>query len=283
MPANRLWRRMTTSPRPASAEAELRRLLDIMAALRDPQRGCPWDRQQSFATIAPYTVEEAYEVADAIARADLAALPDELGDLLFQVVYHARMAEEAGGFGFTEVARVIADKMIRRHPHVFGDAAVRDAAEQTMDWEAHKSAERVARSETGTLAGVPSGLPALTRAAKLTARAARVGFDWPDASAVLSKLDEEVAEVRAELADAEPDRLADEVGDLLFVVANLARKLDLDPEACLRQANRKFERRFNAMEQSAASAGKTLADMSLEEMEMAWHEVKQYQRSIGQF
>jgi nucleoside triphosphate diphosphatase len=282
MPANRLWRRMTTSPRPASAEAELRRLLDIMAALRDPQRGCPWDRQQSFATIAPYTVEEAYEVADAIARADLAALPDELGDLLFQVVYHARMAEEAGGFGFTEVARVIADKMIRRHPHVFGDAAVRDAAEQTMDWEAHKSAERVARSETGTLAGVPSGLPALTRAAKLTARAARVGFDWPDASAVLSKLDEEVAEVRAELADAEPDRLADEVGDLLFVVANLARKLALDPEACLRQANLKFVRRFNAMEQHVASSGKTLADISLEEMELVWQRIKRIQASKGQ-
>jgi nucleoside triphosphate diphosphatase len=274
---------MTRTPQPSTAEAELRRLLDIMAALRDPEHGCPWDKQQSFATIAPYTIEEAYEVADAIARSDLAALPDELGDLLFQVVYHARMAEEVGRFGFTEIAQTISDKMIRRHPHVFGDGAARNAAEQTVAWEAQKNTERTARAETGTLAGVPSGLPALMRAAKLTARAARVGFDWPDAPSVLSKLDEEVAEVRAELSDADPVRLADEVGDLLFVVANLARKLDLDPEACLRQANRKFERRFNAMEQSAASAGKTLADMSLEEMEMAWHEIKQYQRSIGQY
>ena len=265
---------MTSLPPPLTAEAELRRLLDIMAALRDPGRGCPWDKEQSFATIAPYTIEEAYEVADAIARADFAGLPDELGDLLFQVVYHARMAEEAGWFDFAHVARTVSDKMIRRHPHVFGDATARDAAEQSMAWEAHKSAERAAKAETGALAGVPVGLPALARAAKLTARAARVGFDWPDAAAVLSKLDEEVAEVRAELSDAKPDRLADEVGDLLFVVANLARKLDLDPEACLRQANLKFTRRFNAMEQSAASAGKALSDLSLEDMEEIWQKIK---------
>jgi ATP diphosphatase len=265
---------MTSLPPPLTAEAELRRLLDIMASLRDPGRGCPWDKEQSFATIAPYTIEEAYEVADAIARADFAGLPDELGDLLFQVVYHARMAEEAGWSDFAHVARSVSDKMIRRHPHVFGDATARDAAEQSMAWEAHKSAERAAKSETGALAGVPVGLPALARAAKLTARAARVGFDWPDAAAVLSKLDEEVAEVRAELSDAKPDRLADEVGDLLFVVANLARKLDLDAEACLRQANLKFTRRFNAMEQSAASAGKALSDMSLEDMEGIWQKIK---------
>jgi len=257
-----------------SPEAELRRLLDIMAALRDPAGGCPWDRQQSFATIAPYTIEEAYEVADAIARHDFAALPDELGDLLFQVVYHARMAEEEGRFGFAEIARAIADKMVRRHPHVFGDAAARNAAEQTVAWEAHKHAERKARAETGTLAGVPAGLPALTRAAKLTARAARVGFDWPDAEAVLEKLDEEISEVRAELPQADPVRLADEVGDLLFVLANLARKLQLDPEECLRQANRKFARRFTAMEQRIEQSGRSMSECALDEMEAAWQAVK---------
>jgi len=221
-------------------------------------------------------------VADAIARRDFAALPDELGDLLFQVVYHARMAEEEGRFAFADVARAIADKMVRRHPHVFGDAAARDAAAQTAAWEAQKSAERAARAETGTLAGVPIALPALTRAAKLTARAARVGFDWPNAEAVLEKLDEETAELRAELPAADPERLQDEVGDLLFVLANLARKLKLDPEACLRHANLKFARRFQAMEQRAEGAGKMLAEMSLEEMEGLWRSVKQDQRDAGQ-
>jgi ATP diphosphatase len=273
-----------TAPNPQSgiAEAELRRLLDIMAALRHPDDGCPWDREQSFATIAPYTIEEAYEVADAIARRDFSALPDELGDLLFQVVYHARMAEEAGRFGFADVAARIADKMIRRHPHVFGDAAARDAGAQTAAWEAQKHAERLARAETGSLAGVPVGLPALTRAAKLTSRAARVGFDWPNAGAVLDKLDEEVAEVRAELAAADPARLADEVGDLLFVLANLARKLDLDPETCLHQANQKFERRFQRMEQIIESKQLTLAETSLEEMETAWQQVKRSERGEDQ-
>ncbi len=300
-----------------TAEAELRRLLDIMAALRHPVRGCPWDRLQSFATIARYTIEEAYEVADAIARRDLAALPDELGDLLFQVVYHARMAEEAGSFSFADVAHCIADKMVRRHPHVFGDgpdgpgaggpgtggthaggtghggigsgaagpgdtgrggAALRDAAAQSAAWEELKRGERLARAQTGSLTGVPGGLPALTRAAKLTARASRVGFDWPDAAAVLEKLDEEVGELRAELAEGDPARLADEVGDLLFVLANLARKLDLDPEACLRQANLKFERRFNMMEQIIESKQLTLPETSLEEMERAWQQVKQVER-----
>jgi ATP diphosphatase len=259
---------------PDTAEAEVRRLLDIMAALRNPGHGCPWDREQSFATIAPYTIEEAYEVADAIARNDLAALPDELGDLLFQVVYHARMAEEDGSFAFADVASRIADKMVRRHPHVFGSAAARDAAAQTAAWEEQKRAERLARAETGSLAGVPAGLPALTRAAKLTTRAARVGFDWPDAEAVLEKLDEEIGELRAELATGDPARLADEVGDLLFVLANLARKLDLDPETCLRQANLKFERRFGVMEHLIESKQLTLAETSLEEMEAAWQEVK---------
>ncbi len=267
---------MTAAP-PGSPEQELRRLLDIMAALRDTESGCPWDKQQDFASIAPYTIEEAYEVADAIAGADLARLPDELGDLLFQVVYHARMAEEAGLFDFALVARAISDKMIRRHPHVFGDAAARDAAEQSAAWETHKSAERAARAESGALAGVPIGLPALVRAHKLTARAARVGFDWPDAAAVLTKLDEEVAELRAELADARKDRLADEVGDLLFVLANLARKLDLDPEDCLRRANLKFYNRLSAIEQASAAAGKTLADTSLDDMEKDWQNIKHNQ------
>ena len=257
-----------------TAEAELRRLLDIMAALRDPAIGCPWDRVQDFASIAPYTIEEAYEVADAIARRDFLALPDELGDLLFQVVYHARMAEEAGFFGFADIARAISNKMIRRHPHVFGDAAARTAAAQTNAWEAQKQAERAAKAEHGTLAGVPLGLPALSRAHKLTARAARVGFDWPDAEAVLAKLDEEVGELRAELPGADPIRLTDEVGDMLFVLANLARKLGLDAETCLRHANEKFTRRFNAIEERAAEEGKTLSDCTLDEMEAHWQVVK---------
>ena len=196
---------------------------------------------------------------------------------MFQVVYHARMAEEAGHFAFADVARAIADKMIRRHPHVFGDAAARDAPAQSAAWEAQKSAERIARAEIGVLTGVPTALPALVRAAKLTARAARVGFDWPNAEAVLEKLNEEVAELRAELDQADPARLTDEVGDLLFVLANLARKLNLDPEACLRHANEKFTRRFQKMEERAAVAGYGLADMSLEEMEASWQIIKQNQ------
>jgi ATP diphosphatase len=264
---------------PDTPEAELRRLLDVMAALRDPATGCPWDKQQSFDSIAPYTIEEAYEVADAIARRDFAALPEELGDLLFQVVYHAQMADEAGFFSFAEVAEAITEKMVRRHPHVFGAAAARDAAAQTSAWEEHKRAERAARAEHGTLAGIPLGLPALTRADKLTRRAARVGFDWPDAEAVLAKLDEEIAELRAELPAADPARLADEVGDLLFVVVNLARKLDLDPEACLRGANTKFLRRFNFVEASLAAEGRTPAEASLAEMELAWQAAKKRERA----
>ena len=256
------------------AAAELSRLLEVMARLRDPVAGCPWDVQQDFSSIAPYTIEEAYEVADAIARADMPALADELGDLLFQVVYHARMAEEAGAFAFADVARAIAGKMVRRHPHVFGTAAARDAAAQTAAWEEQKRAERAARAETGTLAGIPVALPALVRAQKLTARAARVGFDWPDAGAVLDKLEEEAAELRAELADATRDRLEDEMGDLLFVCANLARKLGLDGEACLRRASGKFERRFGAVEARLARAGRVAAEATLEEMEGLWGEVK---------
>ncbi|GAC1346083.1 MAG: nucleoside triphosphate pyrophosphohydrolase [Acetobacteraceae bacterium] len=260
------------SPPPSDLpQRELARLLAVMAALRDPERGCPWDQEQTFDTIAPYTIEEAYEVADAIARRDMADLPDELGDLLFQVVYHARMAEEAGQFGFAEVARAITDKMIRRHPHIFpADGA--DAG--PAGWEEQKRRERAQRQRLGTLDGIPAGLPALTRALKITARAGRVGFDWPDPEHVLDKLEEEIAEVRAELPDADPERLADEVGDILFVAANLARKLGLDPEACLRQANAKFSRRFRQVEARVAAEGLSLADAGLDRMEGHWAAVK---------
>jgi ATP diphosphatase len=262
------------------AEAQLRRLIDIMAALRHPTTGCPWDRAQDFATIAPYTIEEAYEVADAIAAQDFVALPDELGDLLFQVVYHARMAEEAGRFAFADVAKAIADKMIRRHPHVFGEAAARDAGMQSVAWEAQKQAERAARAETGTLAGIPLALPALTRARKITSRAARVGFDWPDAEAVIQKMEEEIAELRAELATADKARLEDEFGDILFVAASLARKLDIDPEASLRGAIAKFSRRFGAVEAELASQGRTPSESSLDEMEAIWQDVKKRERGL---
>jgi ATP diphosphatase len=263
-----------------AAEHELRRLLDIMQALRSPPGGCPWDIAQDFDSIAPYTIEEAYEVADAIARRDFAALPDELGDLLFQVVFHARIAEEAGRFAFADVARAIADKMVRRHPHVFGDAAARTAGMQARAWEEQKRHERTARAETGTLAGIPVGLPALTRALKLTSRAARVGFDWPDAASVLDKLAEETAELRAELAEADRDRLQDEMGDMLFVLANLARKLDLDPERCLRHANQKFARRFGSVEAALAIEGRLPGDATLAEMEALWVVAKSAERPV---
>jgi ATP diphosphatase len=257
-------------------------LIEVMARLRHPETGCAWDQVQDFATIAPYTIEEAYEVEDAIARGTPAVLLDELGDLLFQVVYHARMAEERGWFAFADVAGTIADKMIRRHPHVFGAEETRTADQQVAAWEVQKAAERAARAETATLAGIPIGLPALTRAAKLTRRAGRVGFDWPDAATVLDKLEEEAAELRAELRGGtqppDPAALRDEVGDLLFVLANLARKLDLDPEDCLRGANRKFERRFSHIEQSLRLAGKSPADSSLEEMDSLWAEAKRIER-----
>ncbi len=252
----------------------MERLLAIMAALRDPAQGCPWDKEQNFGTIAPYTIEEAYEVADAIARRDLPALKDELGDLLFQVVYHAQLAAECSAFTFDDVADAIGQKMVRRHPHVFGDAAARDSRAQTDGWEAHKAAERLARAESGVLAGVAAGLPALTRAAKICGRAARVGFDWSDAPMVLEKVEEEIAELRAEFADADPDRLEDEFGDVLFVMANLARKLKLDPEAARRRATDKFCTRFAAVERLLAAGGQTPAEAGLAAMEAAWQEVK---------
>ncbi len=271
---------MTDTP-----EASLARLLAIMARLRDPTGGCPWDLEQSFASIAPYTIEEAYEVEDAIRRDDPAALRDELGDLLFQVVYHARLAEERGWFAFADIAAGIGDKMVRRHPHVFGADKTRTSEEQILAWEQQKQAERAARAEAGTLAGIAPGLPALTRAAKLTSRAARVGFDWPDATSVLDKLEEEAAELRHELRPGDqppdPQRLRDEVGDLLFVLANLARKLDLDPEDCLRGANAKFTRRFDFIEQTLALEGRLAADQGLEALEALWQTAKRAEREVN--
>jgi MazG family protein len=256
------------------------RLLAVMAWLRDRQHGCPWDIDQTFRTIAPYTIEEAYEVADAIERDDLAALKEELGDLLLQVVYHAQMAREAGAFGFADVAAAIADKMVDRHPHVFGDAKVATAEAQTVSWEARKAAERAARQagtgRTGALDGVARALPALLRAEKIQKRAARVGFDWADTGPVIDKIEEELGELRVELTagEVDQDRLTDELGDVLFAVANLARHCKVDPEAALRATNDKFERRFRHIERRLAEAGRRPADATLEEMEALWQEAK---------
>jgi MazG family protein len=259
-------------------EPAIDRLLAIMARLRDPVSGCPWDREQSFTTIAPYTIEEAYEVADAIGRSDMTALKGELGDLLFQVVFHARMAEEMGEFAFTDVAATIADKMERRHAHVFGDVHVASAAEQTVAWEEQKAEER-AEAGAGALDGVALALPALMRALKLQSRAARVGFDWGALPPVVAKIREEIDEIEdAVTAGSGPDRLEDEVGDLLFAVTNLARHLRLDPEAALRRANAKFERRFRGIERRLAERGKSPAQSNLAEMDALWNEVKRAER-----
>ena len=255
---------------------QIEELLEVMARLRDPAHGCPWDVAQDFASIAPYTIEEAYEVADAIERNDLAALREELGDLLFQVVFHARMAEEQGAFDFARVAGELAQKMRRRHPHVFGDAEVADASAQTEAWEAHKARERAARRQ-GALDDVPVNLPALARAQKLGRRAARVGFDWPDAPAVLDKLDEERAELAlavAQRSDA-PEAVAEELGDLLFTMVNLARHLDVDAESALRRAGLKFERRFRGIESRLAAAGHTLSEVDAATLERLWNETKE--------
>jgi ATP diphosphatase len=263
-----------------AAGAAIERLLRVMARLRDPEGGCPWDLEQTFATIVPYTIEEAYEVADAIARGDLDELEGELGDLLLQVVYHARMAEEAGRFDFDAVAESIAAKMIRRHPHVFGAAEVASAAAQTRAWEATKAAERADRAAArgarhGLLDDVPLALPALLRAQKLQRRAARVGFDWETLEQVIGKLEEELGELKSEVAAAAPpERLADEVGDLLFAAVNLARHLGVDGEAALRATNAKFERRFRAIESALAAGGRRVEDASLDEMEALWQEAK---------
>ena len=253
----------------------LTELLDIMARLRDRERGCPWDVEQTFATIAPYTIEEAYEVADAIERNDLDDLKDELGDLLFQVVFHARMAEEAGAFAFRDVARAIRDKMLRRHPHVFGQAQVADSTEQTKRWEEIKREERGSASPAaGVLDDVPVGLPALTRAVKLGKRAATVGFDWPDVAGVRAKVDEELAELDAAAASGDRDDTAAEMGDLLFSVANWCRHLHLDPETCVRSANARFARRFRAVESEVAASGRPWSSHDAAALDALWRRAK---------
>lgn len=268
--------------KPALPAAGIERLLAIMARLRSPDGGCPWDLEQNFRTIAPYTIEEAYEVADAIERGDMPALKDELGDLLLQVVFHARMAEEAGSFSFADVVAAIADKMLRRHPHVFGDDKVADAAAQTHAWETHKAAERAASAAAAgqspsALDGVSAAYPALMRAVKLQKRAARVGFDWPEIAQVLAKIEEEIVEIKDELGDSgerSTARIADEIGDLLFACVNLSRHLNIDPEDALRKGNIKFESRFRQVEALLAERGRSAESSNLEEMEELWQQAK---------
>ena len=254
-----------------------------MARLRDPENGCPWDIEQNFASIAPYTIEEAYEVADAIERGDMADLQAELGDLLLQVVYHAQMASERGLFDFEAVAEGIAAKMIRRHPHVFGTAEVDGAPAQSRAWERQKAEERAARADSGAdasaLADIATNLPALTRALKLQRRAARVGFDWGDTAPVLAKLREETAEIEAALAAGEQGAVADEMGDVLFTVVNLARQLGVDPETALRGTNAKFERRFRRLEAELAAQGRKPQDVDLAELDLGWERAKAAERA----
>ncbi|MEH0195921.1 nucleoside triphosphate pyrophosphohydrolase [Caulobacter sp. CCNWLY153] len=270
----------TPAPRPlqSSEEHPLFTLVEIMARLRDPRDGCPWDIEQTFATIAPYTIEEAYEVADAIERNDLSDLKEELGDLLLQVVFHSRMAEEQGAFSLQDVAQSISDKMIRRHPHVFGDHAYDDLADQKAGWEELKAQERKAKQKGGVLDDVPAGLPALTRAVKLTKRAARVGFDWPSTDKVLEKLAEEVAELQVEIDAGDQAKAREELGDILFVCANLARKLDVEPEDALRATNAKFARRFAFIEAELAKDGRTPDQSDLAEMDALWDAAKAAER-----
>lgn len=255
-------------------EGGLPRLAEIMRRLRAPEGGCPWDIEQDFDTIAPYTIEEAYEVADAITRRDWQGLKSELGDLLFQAVYHAQMAEEAGFFSLDDVVRTISEKMIARHPHVFGDADVKSAGEQTLAWEGMKARERAARAQTGVLDDVPLALPALMRAIKLQNRAARVGFDWPEIGQVVDKITEEAQELAEARESLSHDEIAEEYGDLLFVMANLGRHLQIDPEAALRAANDKFTRRFRGIEAALQAKGLSPADSTLDEMDALWNAVK---------
>ncbi len=256
---------------------DIARLIEIMAALRDRTNGCPWDVDQTFATIAPYTIEEAYEVAEAIANDDMANLCEELGDLLLQVVYHAQIASEAGAFAFPNVVEAITTKLIRRHPHVFGDADARAAGAAKGQWERIKAEEKRGRGVTHkrTLDGIPLALPALIRATKLQAKASTVGFDWNDPKAVLAKLREEIGEIEAELDGGDTDRIEDEVGDLLFATVNLARHLKVDADQSLRRTNGKFERRFAAIEDGLAAAARKPEDASLDEMEALWQQAKQ--------
>ena len=260
-------------------------LIDIMAALRTPGSGCPWDLEQSFATIAPYTIEEAYEVADAISRGDLDHLREELGDLLLQVVFHARMAQEAGAFDFADVVLAITQKLLRRHPHVFGNARGLSADAVKELWERIKADEKAGKADddkpSGALAGVPVALPGLTRALKLQAKAGQVGFDWNDPRAVLAKIREEADEIEQELARGEHGEAAAEVGDLLFAVVNLASHLGVDPEAALRATNAKFERRFAAIERALAARGKSPSDATLAEMDALWDAAKAAEKVEG--
>jgi len=251
-------------------------LLEIMQRLRDPENGCPWDVKQDFSSIAPYTIEEAYEVADAIARDDMADLQDELGDLLFQVVFHAQMASEQGSFSFDDVHQTVCDKMLRRHPHVFADLEIRDEVHQTQVWEDYKADERKQKGEHSLMDGIPAGMAELQRAVKLQKRARKVGFDWDAAEPVMDKFDEELAEMRSAMASGNRDAMEDELGDLLFVATNLARKLDIDPGTALRRSNAKFERRFRAMEETAGGQD-TLNAMKLDAMEDLWQETKRQQ------
>jgi ATP diphosphatase len=268
-------------------------LIDIMAALRTPNTGCPWDLEQNFATIAPYTIEEAFEVADAIARGDLDDLKDELGDLLLQVVFHARMAEEQGAFAFPEVVQAITEKLIRRHPHVFGDKHGLNTGQVNVQWDQikaqEKEAAKAARAQAGrspapgrdgALAGISPGLPALARALKLQRNAGKVGFDWNDPKAVLAKIREEADEIGSELDAGAHNKVAGEIGDLLFAVVNLARHLDVDPETALRTTNLKFERRFGAIENALAAAGKTPAEATLGEMDALWDQAKAAEKNV---
>lgn len=256
---------------------EMAELLALMARLRNPENGCPWDRQQTYATLVPYTIEEAYEVADAIAREDWVELRDELGDLLFQVVFYAQIAHEQGAFNFQDVTSGIVEKMTRRHPHVFGDTQYANATEQTDAWEKIKAAEKAekGKSATSVLDGVPLALPALIRAVKIQKKAAKVGFDWNEMEPVLAKIEEEINEIRAEIAHhAPPERLADEIGDVLFAVANLARHVKIDPEAALRGTNDKFARRFQHIEKWLAEKGRSPEDATLAEMDALWERAK---------
>jgi nucleoside triphosphate diphosphatase len=273
---------------------DITRLLEIMAALRTPGTGCPWDLEQDFASITPYTLEEAYEVVDAIERRDLADLRDELGDLLLQVVFHARMAEEQGAFAFGDVVEAITKKLIRRHPHVFGSTKDLLPEEVKHLWDSIKAEEKTDRKaerakmglspeahEVGFLGGIPTALPALTRAQKLTTKAAKVGFDWPDAAQVIDKIHEELDEVKEAASSKDRDKIEDEIGDLLFSVTNLARHFDIDPERALRRTNAKFERRFRAVEQALGEQDRTLNEASLEEMERHWVAAKMAEREPG--
>lgn len=252
----------------------IQRLLKIMATLRTPEKGCPWDLEQNFATIAPYTIEEAYEVAEAIDRGDMGSLKDELGDLLFQVVFHSQMASEAGHFTFDDVVKNVCEKMIRRHPHVFADASIKTADAQIENWENIKEQERAKKPDFSVLADVPHALPALMRAQKLGKRAAREGFDWPDLSGAIEKLDEELEEVLGAAADGDDDAAYEEVGDLLFAVVNLARHLNVDAEDALRRANKKFTRRFQHIERALREKKLPMKSQDLDALEALWVEAK---------